>query len=339
MKSNSPTRENVAKHAGVSVTVVSYVLNNNRYVKQEKRERVLKAVEELGYQANRFARALKGKKSKHIMFLTDRVRTEYYGELISDIEKFSQDMGYLVSISIISNTEEYVSKIISWQIDGVIIASISFQEKLIQKLIDAKIPVILMKNRDYSNVKGAATINNGLYEGTKNSIHYLYDTDCRHIAYLDRISARSLFSDTRDYRLRGYLDAMKEVGLENQTHVITNCRTAEEMRDKLLRLMETVPIDGIFGRNDYVAQVAMQELVRRGCRVPEQVAFIGLDNSRYSQITNPRLSSLSMQREEIAQEAIEIIEKMNNGEGIPEPKLFIPELVIRESVRKRREKQ
>lgn len=337
MEIKSPTREDVAKRAGVSVTVVSYVLNNNRYVKQDKRERVLKAVEELGYQANRFARALKGKKNKHIMFLTDRIRTEYYGELISDIEKFSQDLGYLVSISIISNTEEYVNRIISWQVDGIIISSISFKEELIQMLVDARIPVILMKNREYNLVEGAATINTGLYEATKDSIHYLYDTGCRHIAYLDRISIRNNFSDIRDYRLRGYLDAMKEIGLKDETHVITQCRTTEEMRDKIFCLMETVPIDGVFGRNDYVAQVAMQELVRKGYRIPEDISFIGLDNTSYSKISNPTLSSLSMQREKIAQEAIDIIENMNNSEIIPDEKLFIPELIIRESVRKKKE--
>lgn len=329
-----PTREDVAKRAGVSVTIVSYVLNNNRYVNKEKRERVLEAVEELGYQANRFARALKGKKDKHMMFLTDRIRTEYYGELISDIEKLSQDLGYLVSISIISNTEEFVNRIIRWQIDGVIISSINFKEELIQMLVDARIPVILFRNRDYGKVKGAAMINTGLYEGVNNCIKYLYATGCRNIVYVDRISMRNHFSDISDFRLRGYVDAMKEVGLEDNVHVITECRTNEEVSDKLLKLMKTVPIDGIMGRNDYVASVAMNGLIIEGYRVPEDVSVIGLNNTSYSKILIPPLSSLKLKRQEIAQEAINIIENINNKGEIPKEKVFIPDLIERESTRK-----
>ena len=59
------TRRDVAARAGVSETIVSYVLNNNRYVAQDKRERVLHAVQELHYQPNSIARALKGKQPAH----------------------------------------------------------------------------------------------------------------------------------------------------------------------------------------------------------------------------------------------------------------------------------
>lgn len=337
MNINSPTREDVAKRAGVSVTVVSYVLNNNRYVKQEKRDAVLKAVDELGYQVNRFARALKGKKDKHIMLLTDRVSTEYYGELISDIEKFSQDLDYLVSISIISNTEKFIDKITSWQLDAVIISSISFREDLIQKIVDANVLVILLKNRSYENVKGAAMINTGLYDAMHICVKHLYDTGCRNIIYLDRISERNHFSDNRDFRFSGYHDAMSDVGLEDKSHVITKCRTVEELRDKLNNLMEITPVDGIIGRNDYIAEIALNELVRKGYRVPEDVSITGVNDSSYAKISIPTLTSLKMKREEIAQEAINIIENMSSSGKVPEEKVFIPELVIRESTRVEKE--
>ena len=67
------TRADVAKRAGVSVTVVSYVLNNNRYVEKEKRARVLQAARELHYTPNNIARALKGKSSHHIIFIVDNI--------------------------------------------------------------------------------------------------------------------------------------------------------------------------------------------------------------------------------------------------------------------------
>ena len=61
------TRKDIALEAGVSETIVSYVLNNNRYVDKEKRKRVLDAVNKLGYRPNSIARALKGKRSNQLL--------------------------------------------------------------------------------------------------------------------------------------------------------------------------------------------------------------------------------------------------------------------------------
>ena len=66
------TRKDVAREAGVSETIVSYVLNKNRYVKEEKRQRVLEVVEKLQYHPNNIARALHGKGSLQIRFYCGR---------------------------------------------------------------------------------------------------------------------------------------------------------------------------------------------------------------------------------------------------------------------------
>lgn len=62
------TRKDVAQRAGVSETIVSYVLNNNRYVDKTKRERVMQAVKELNYHPNSIARALKGKNEPYCLY-------------------------------------------------------------------------------------------------------------------------------------------------------------------------------------------------------------------------------------------------------------------------------
>lgn len=73
------TRNDVAKRAGVSPAVVSYVLNNSKYVSDERRKAVLEAVEELGYQPNMMARGLKTKKSMQIAFVCDNLRNDWLG--------------------------------------------------------------------------------------------------------------------------------------------------------------------------------------------------------------------------------------------------------------------
>ena len=69
----SVTRKDIAREAGVSETIVSYVINDNRYVDAEKKKRVLAAVEKLGYRPSPIARALKGKTSNHVLFIADDI--------------------------------------------------------------------------------------------------------------------------------------------------------------------------------------------------------------------------------------------------------------------------
>ena len=75
------TRKDIAKAAGVSETVVSYVINGNRYVKEAKRQRVEEAIKELNYRPNDGTGA-KGKRSHHILFIADDITGEYFGKLI-----------------------------------------------------------------------------------------------------------------------------------------------------------------------------------------------------------------------------------------------------------------
>ena len=141
------TRADVAKYANVSTTIVSYVINDNRYVDKEKRKRVEEAVKKLNYHPNYVARALKGKNSNHIIFIADHITNEHFSQLISEMDKYAYDNGYLISLCANRNTEEFVSQIICRQYDGIIISSTSFPESFIQQFIDADIPVVLLNFR------------------------------------------------------------------------------------------------------------------------------------------------------------------------------------------------
>ena len=158
------TRKDVAEEAGVSVTIVSYVINNNRYVDKEKRIKVEEAIKKLHYKPNSIARALKGKKLNHIVFIADQIVTEHFSLLVSELDKHAYDLGYMISLCSNRNTQQFIDSIISRQYDGVIISSISFDKEYIKQLIAADIPVVLLVNRDYDDIEGAAKIENGLYE-------------------------------------------------------------------------------------------------------------------------------------------------------------------------------
>ena len=151
-KRSPVTRKDIALEAGVSETIVSYVINNNRYVDKEKRKRVLEAVEKLGYRPNPIARALKGKRMNHILFITDQLISEHFSLLLSELEKNAYDLGYIISLCGNRNTRQFVDDIIGRCYDGVIISSISFPEEYIQQLIDANISVVLIVTVSYTHL-------------------------------------------------------------------------------------------------------------------------------------------------------------------------------------------
>lgn len=329
------TREDVAKRAGVSVTIVSYVVNNNRYVDKDKRERVLKAIEELHYRPNNIARALKGKRSNHILFIVDNPANERLSVLLGQMDKFAYRKGSMISLSATRNDVDFVRQIISRQFDGIIISSTSLQDQYIQKLVDAGIPTVLLLTREYPHVTGAAAIGTGLFHGAKGCVQYFYNQGRRHIVYIDRASQHGRFSNIdEDYRLRGFAAGMEELGMRWQDRVITGCRTEEEIQEKLKEFVLANPVDAILGRNDRMACTAMQQILRMGFRVPEDVGVIGFDNSSISRFVTPQLTSMQMPEENLARAAIDLLDEMRRGAAPPENLRFEARMIVRASTEK-----
>lgn len=327
------TRKDVALLAGVSETVVSYVINNNRYVDKEKRRRVEEAIRELNYRPNTIARALKGKSTNHIVFIADQIITEHFSLLVSELDKHAYDLGYMVSLCSNRNSQKFVNDIISRRYDGIIISSISFPNEYIQQLIDARIPVVLLANRDYSGIQGAGLIHNGLYNGAKAVVRYLAEKGHRNIIYIDRFSKRGHFSDYNDLRYRGFVEEMQTLGLSPDPAqlVITGCADPQKITVTVERYLKEHPVDAIFGRNDKVACIAMQAAQKMGYRVPEDIAVAGFDNSTMSQFTTPPITSMEIQREGIAKSAVEMLQQMIEKGEIPQPVTYSTQLICRTS--------
>lgn len=323
------TRADVARLAGVSETIVSYVVNNNRYVEKGKRERVLQAMKELHYRPNSIARALKGKSSNHIIFIADRITNGNFGELMSRMDSYAYEKGSLISLCANRNSEEFVRQIISRHFDGIIISSISFPEKFIQQFIDALIPVVVLKNREYKNITAAGIIDTGLEKGSRESVQYLYGKGHKKIIYIDRISSSNHFSNMEDFRLRGYVEQMRECGLE--PYVITGCTSPEEVSEKIKTYMSENPVDAIFARNDNMACVALQATLSTGRKIPDDIAVMGFDGTDLCRFMTPSLTTMEVQKDAVAKAAIEMLWEMRDSRYIPSPISFPTLLIERES--------
>ena len=330
---NTPTRKDVAALAGVSETVVSYVLNNNRYVAQDKRERVLAAVRQLHYRPNTVARTLKGKKSNHILFIADNIANEHFGKIVEEMDKIAYDKGYLISLLADRNDEEFVSQVNSRLVEGIVISATGFDEKYVQMLIDSGVPVVLLMNREYPNIGSEAVrIYTGLNQGIRDCVKLLESRGRRHLLYIDRISRHGRFSKKDDLRFSGFCSQMEESGLPfSAERFVTGCTNERELFDAVCaRLNSGLAVDGIVGRNDDMACVALSAVLACGRRVPEDVSVIGFDNSRISNYVTPALTSVELDRPAIARAIITTLDEMIAG-GKPSNQTFSTKLIERQT--------
>lgn len=307
------TRADVARAAGVTETIVSYVVNNNRYVDKTKRERVEQAIRELHYRPNNIARALKGKKSNQIIFIADKISNEHFGRIVDEMDQSAYEYGYLVSLISNRNTDEFISNIISRQIDGIVISSISFSEKYIDQLVKANIPIVLLMNREYHRIsKQVAIIDPGLYDGMCDCVRLLASKGRKNILYIDRFSKNNNFSNMEDLRYRAFVEEMQRQKLQvNQTNIISGCHDEIEVIDKVSTALDKDPkIDGIIARNDNLACLAMEAAKSLGRSVPNDISLTGFDNSSLSRYTDPQLTTVEIQRDKIGKAAITMLHKM-----------------------------
>ncbi len=336
-KGNAPTRRDVADLAGVSETIVSYVLNANRYVSADKRRRVLEAVEKLHYRPNSIARALKGKGSSHILFIADNVANSYFGSLLQELDSVAYDKGYLVSLMGTKNDSEFINRILSRQADAVIISSASLSESHVQVLVDNGLPVVLLMTRDYATVHGrVARIYNGIESGIMAAVRLLYENGCRDLVHVDRVSRNDHFSNRQDLRYRGFCNQMEALGCRlSADSFITGCHDFNELFDSVCRRIQSgVPVDGFVCRNDDLACVVLSAVLACGKKVPEEISVIGFDNSNTSKVIRPALSTVATDQKAIAEAALESIEAMIRGED-PEEKHLVTRMVVRSTTGKK----
>ncbi len=327
------TRADVARMAGVSETVVSYVINNNRYVAKEKRQRVEEAVRLLNYRPNNVARALKGKQSNQIIFIADHITNEYFSSIVSAMDKYAYESGYLISLCSNRNTTEFISQVISRQFDGIIVSSASFPTEYVEQFSQAGIPVVVFRRWKHQKaVAHVAYLGTGLYTGAREAVRHLIDRGCRNVIYVDRISARGHVSPPDDMRFGGFVDEMEANGfLVGPDSVVCGCRSQEELAEEVKRRLRTGSrVDGIFGRNDMLACIAMTAAGQAGYRVPEQVKVIGFDDASISRLITPGLTTIGMQKEKIAKAAIDMLTQMIGGSQ-PDNQDFETVLIERES--------
>lgn len=333
----SKTIKDVAIRAGVSTATVSNVVNNTRFVNNELRERVLNAIQDVGYQPNQVARGLRRGDTKSIGLVLPDNSNPFFAEIARYIEDKAFELGYGVFLcntaSNLKREAAYIDMLISKQIDGIIFIASHNDAVHLLKLKNLGIPVVFVDREIPLMLGDMVLVNNeqGGYTATK----YLIDLGHKRIACFTGPSDAS----PSGARVVGYRNALIEAGIEiKNEYILTGdfqFQSGEQLLMKVLSLNE-VPT-AIFSCNDMMAIGLIRQAQAVNIRIPEDMSVIGFDDILFVSAISPALTTIAQPSHEIAQTTLTLLfDKIQGIHGAPDGKRIVldTKLVIRDSCQK-----
>lgn len=333
----SPTSQDVAKQAGVSVATVSRVLNNSPHVSQRVRHKVLSAVEELNYQPNRTAQRLRAGRSHVIGLIISDIQNPFFTSVVRGIEDVAYQHGYSL---VLCNSDEdpekeklYVNVMRSEEVAGVILASASEANPQVDDLLAYNIPVVAIdreiKDRSIDAVL-AANI-----EGARSAVTHLIGLGHRHIGFIGLPLTRTPGKE----RHAGYLRALREHNLPVTPDFIRISDAKQQGgHDSARDLLASQPgITALFVANNLMTLGALDAIRARGLRIPDELSIIGFDDMPWASLLQPPLTAIAQPTYELGQRAAELLLARLNARDKPVTREHLPTtLVVRGSTSKPR---
>lgn len=323
------TIREVAKLAGVSPATVSRVMNGTAKVDDEKKNRVLDAINKTGFQPNQLARALFKNSSGLVGLIVPNIDNPFFSELAKIIEESAFNRGYhIVLCSSGNNTDKEQSNIrmlSQMKADGIIL--ITNGEHTEQMLQEVDMPVVVV-DRHMTDGGEIAFIESDNYHGGNLATQHLYDCGCRNIVCL---RGPQEFTSGR-LRYNGYKDICEKYNLQ-EMYIDTEYSFEAGVKAAELMLEKYPHVDGIVAANDIVAISTYKVLKSKGIRVPEDIQLVGFDDIRFSSLMTPELTTIRQPISKMGQLAVDII--CNYAEGVPYEKESVldVELIQRETTK------
>lgn len=326
------TRNDVAKLAGVSPAVVSYVLNNSNYVSDEKRKAVLEAARVLNYSPNRFAQGLRTNRSFSIALIGDSLQSELFATLA--VRLFNMD--YYSSLFYAQRSDSFIRRIMSGRFDAVFMTSNGFSSQQLNRIVDGGTPVILYRSRDYEGLSARiVSMAPDFYDGVCQAMRHLVKRGHKKIAYIPPLHYQTQGLGGNDFRIRAYEDMLRANGLpENPAYVCTSTESMSAIETEVTYMMRVLPADQrptafLVGEDDIAAQL-MQHLRLLDVRIPEEVSVVGWGNVSSARITTPQITTIDAGVEDFAVNIADALRLIASG-GQPQARTFPVRLVVRGS--------
>jgi DNA-binding LacI/PurR family transcriptional regulator len=348
-RARRPTITDIATAAGVSVQTVSRVLNDRPDVSFETSKRVQAIIDEVGYSPSVVARSLARGRSWMLGVVTSALDLVGPSQILTGIEGRARELGYAISLDLIRDpaADEVAAIIASLEarrVDGIIWAIppvVGDRPRTDDTAALVAVPGVQVGGPDTGIALPSISIDN--QQIGRIATGHLLDTGSTRVGI---VTGPAHSWEARE-RTAGWLDAHRVRGLEPaDALVVEGDWTPESGRRGLERLIERVPsLDGVFAANDQMAAGVLHAAHVRGLRLPADLAVIGVDDIAEASHYWPPLSTVRQPLREAGALAVEAIHlalgpldpwTVPVGDPVhPSPIRLEPELIIRESTRRR----
>jgi DNA-binding LacI/PurR family transcriptional regulator len=326
------TATDVARLAGVSQSAVSRAFTPGASIAEETRARVENAARELGYRPNAIARSLTTRRSRIIGVATAYLQNHFYPEVLEALSRGLQARGYhllLFTPDAGRHADPQLQDVLSWRVDGLILASTTLSSALAEQCRLAGIPVLLF-NRT-SRAANVSSVTGENLRGGRIIAEFLVAGGHRRLAFLAGIENSSTSRD----RERGFSGWLAEQGLPPPMREIGlyHFETASAAARRLLARPDRP--DAIFCGNDHMA-TAVSEVARHefGLRIPRDLSLVGFDDTGPARWPSFSLTSFSQPLQPMVDAAVALVTEMIEDPEAPTRHEVVPgELVVRGSAR------
>jgi len=334
-----PKIKDVARHAGVSVTTVSRVLNGEKYVKDDLKRKVNRAIEELGYAPSHIARSLVRKKTSLIGVIVPDITSSFYATILGSIEEEASANDYSLLVCNISEDIDkelkYLNTFLEMRVEGIIIMHEKINEEIRSLIHKMQIPVIFSSVKPMDQQLVSVIVDD--YQAAYDATAYLIDLGHQDIGFIGG-DMRDITSGQNRYS--GYRSALANHGVKIVYEHIRfgdyKVRSGYEQMQEILRTSQ--PPTAVFAVSDDMALGAMNCIRDNGLRVPEDISVLGFDGSQMTELVRPTLTSMEQPIQEMGKVTVKtLLNQIQSGTGPDADIVLEHRLVVRGSSMARKE--
>lgn len=335
---SAPKMTDVAKRAGVSAMTVSRALKVDGAVSEKTRQRILKAVDELGYVLDQTAGTLSSKRSGFVAALIPSLNNSNFSETVQGMERALESSGLQLLLGATDYQQEKEMRLAEAMLrrrpEGIIVTGSEHSPRLRRLLQGAGVPVVETWDLPDNPIEHVVGFSNA--GAMRALVHRLHARGYREIGFIGGDSPR----DVRGVaRRQGYEAAVAELGLPPGRIIAFGAppMTMEHGGRAMVKMMAHWPqVDAVVGVSDLSAFGALMECHRHGWAVPRRVAIAGFGDFEVARCCHPRLTTVSVDSLAIGSTAGALlwhaIEAMRAGHRMPAERHAIPyEIIERET--------
>ncbi|MCP9975236.1 LacI family DNA-binding transcriptional regulator [Streptomyces somaliensis] len=332
------TRDDVARLAGTSTAVVSYVINNGpRPVAPATRERVLAAIQELGYRPDRVAQAMASRRTDLIGMIVPDARQPFFAEMAHAVERAAADRGKMVLVGNSDYRDEreihYLRAFLGMRVAGLILVSQGMSEPAAQEIEAWDARVVLLHERPEA-LDDVAVVTDDV-GGAQLATRHLLEHGHAYVACLGGIESTPSIGDPVADHVEGWRRAMREAGRSVEGRLYQAAYDRYDAYGTALRILsgpDRPP--AIFCATDDQAIGVLRAARELRLDVPGDLAVAGFDDVKEAALTDPPLTTVSSDRPAMARAAVDLV--LDDGLKVPgdrreRVKQFPSALVVRRS--------